>query len=303
VFVHVVFVSKGVNDMRHILLSDLKGIEKKTLEMLRENGIETLEDLKLVQIEQLSAGTGLPETLLRETLLRAELHAYNVPPDLADVLVASEKIGRAGELAAFDVDAIQMLWADSNGSGRKLALSPEVIETVLEQVPNLTLDEETTRGAWLEDSAVALYDEAEPALRAEEPMVSAEELEALAELLDGTVQKLAGGLRSMETGGQKQIEFSNVQALLSSLQADIQNASAQILAKVEPDIGIVLSEDEAPAFSDEELDLDAQVLILSQQLIDMQEQLADAKLRRTYVDEELSPAMAIEEDLVFAREE
>jgi len=289
--------------MRPVSLSDLKGVGKKASESLKKAGVETLEDLKLVDISQLCKSTGLPETRLRAILLRAELQAYAVPPDVADALVASGAIGRAGELAAFDAQEIQVLLAKGAEPGEAVDVSIEAIEALQTCVPRLSLDEETTQGALLEETATALHDEAEPALRAEEPVIPKREVEALIAGLERNLQQLAGKMQAIVTAPEGTIEFTNVQALLSSLQADIQTTLVQVMGKAEPDLGIAMGEDETPAFADEEIEPEVQIQALSQQLATIQGQLAELQVRRIAADEELSRTAAEEEEPIAPRGE
>jgi hypothetical protein len=289
--------------MRSVLLSDLKGVDKKTLDMLKKAGVESLDDLKLLDAPQLSNRTGVSETLSQEILLRAELQAYKVPPDIADALVASNVIGRVGELAAFDPEEIQALLAKGAKPGEAMDFSIEAIEAWKAHVPRLSLDEETTQGVLLEETTTALHDEAEPALRAEEPVVSKREVEALIAGLERTLQQLSGKMQTILTAPEETIEFANVQALLSSLQADIQSTLVQVMGKVEPDLGVVMGEDQAPALADEEMEAEVQIQALSQKLATIQGQLAELQVRRIAADEELSPTAAEEEEPTAPRGE
>lgn len=282
--------------MRSIFLSDLKGVNKKTLETLKKAGVESLGDLKLLDTPQFCKRTGLSETLLQEILLLAELNAYNVPPDIADALVDSGAIGRIGELAALDPEEIQVLLTKGAKPGEAMDVSIEAIEAWKAHVPQLSLDEETTRGVLLEESTAALHDEAEPALRAEEPVVSKREVEALIAGLERTLQQLSGKIQTIVTAPKETIEFANVQALLSSLQGDIQTTLVQVMGKVEPDLGVVTGEDEAAVFADEEMEPEMQIQALSQKLATIQGQLAELQIRRIANEEELSPTAAEEEE-------
>lgn len=282
--------------MRSIFLSDLKGVNKKTLETLKKAGVESLGDLKLLDTPQFCKRTGLSETLLQEILLLAELNAYNVPPDIADALVDSGAIGRIGELAALDPEEIQVLLTKGAKPGEAMDVSIEAIEAWKAHVPQLSLDEETTRGVLLEESTAALHDEAEPALRAEEPVVSKREVEALIAGLERTLQQLSGKIQTIVTAPKETIEFANVQALISSLQGDIQTTLMQVMGKVEPDLGVVTGEDEAAVFADEEMEPEMQIQALSQKLATIQGQLAELQIRRIANEEELSPTAAEEEE-------
>lgn len=277
-------------------LSDLKGVDKKSLESLKKAGVETLEDLKSVDMPQLCKRTGLSEALLREILLRAELQAYRVPTNVADALAASGAIARAGELAAFDAEAIQALLAKRAKPRETMDLSIEAIEALKAHVPRLTLDEETTQGVSLEETTTPLLDETEPALRAEEPVVSKREAKAISAELESTLQRFSDRIRAIVTAPEETVEFANVQALIASLQADIRTASATVMGKLEPIPGITMGEDEAPALADEEIELDVQIQALSQKLVATQEQLAALQMRRITGDEELSPTAAEEEE-------
>lgn len=282
--------------MRSIFLSDLKGVNKKTLETLKKAGVESLGDLKLLDTPQFCKRTGLSETLLQEILLLAELNAYNVPPDIADALVDSGAIGRIGELAALDPEEIQVLLTKGAKPGEAMDVSIEAIEAWKAHVPQLSLDEETTRGVLLEESTAALHDEAEPALRAEEPVVSKREVEALIAGLERTLQQLSGKIQTIVTAPKETIEFANVQALISSLQGDIQTTLMQVMGKVEPDLGVVTGEDETAVFADEEMEPEMQIQALSQKLATIQGQLAELQIRRIANEEELSPTAAEEEE-------
>lgn len=282
--------------MRSEFLSDLKGVNKKTLETLKKAGIESLGDLKLLDTPQFCKRTGLSETLLQEILLLAELNAYNVPPDIADALVDSGAIGRIGELAALDPEEIQVLLTKGAKPGEAMDVSIEAIEAWKAHVPQLSLDEKTTRGVLLEESTAALHNEAEPALRAEEPLVSKREVEALIAGLERTLQQLSGKIQTIVTAPKETIEFANVQALLSSLQGDIQTTLMQVMGKVEPDLGVVTGEDEAAVFADEEMEPEMQIQALSQKLATIQGQLAELQMRRIANEEELSPTAAEEEE-------
>lgn len=282
--------------MRSIFLSDLKGVNKKTLETLKKAGVGSLGDLKLLDTPQFCKRTGLSETLLQEILLLAELNAYNVPPDIADALVDSGAIGRIGELAALDPEEIQVLLTKGAKPGEAMDVSIEAIEAWKAHVPQLSLDEETTRGVLLEESTAALHDEAEPALRAEEPVVSKREVEALIAGLERTLQQLSGKIQTIVTAPKETIEFANVQALISSLQGDIQTTLMQVMGKVEPDLGVVTGEDEAAVFADEEMEPEMQIQALSQKLATIQGQLAELQIRRIANEEELSPTAAEEEE-------
>ena len=289
--------------MRYVLLSDLKGADKKTLDTLKKAGVESLEDLKLLDAPQLSNRTGVSEALLQEILLRAELQAYKVPPDIADALVGSRAIGRIGELAALDPEEIQALLANEARRGEAMDVSIEGIEAWKAHVPQLSLDEETTRGVLLEESTAALHNEAEPALRAEEPVVSKHEVEALIAGLERTLQQLSGKMQTIVTAPEETIEFANVQALLSSLQADIRTNLVQVMGKVEPDLGVVMGEDEAPVLADEEMEPEMQIQALSQKLATIQGQLVELQIRRIAADEELSPTAAEEKESTALRGE
>ena len=282
--------------MRSIFLSDLKGVNKKTLETLKKAGVESLGDLKLLDTPQFCKRTGLSETLLQEILLLAELNAYNVPTDIADALVDSGAIGRIGELAALDPEEIQVLLTKGAKPDEAMDVSIEAIEAWKAHVPQLSLDEETTRGVLLEESTAALHDEAEPALRAEEPVVSKREVEALIAGLERTLQQLSGKIQTIVTAPKETIEFANVQALLSSLQGDIQTTLMQVMGKVEPDLGVVTGEDETAVFADEEMEPEMQIQALSQKLATIQGQLAELQIRRIANEEELSPTAAEEEE-------
>ncbi len=289
--------------MRYVLLSDLKGADKKTFDTLKKAGVESLEDLKLLDAPQLSNRTGVSEALLQEILLRAELQAYKVPPDIADALVGSRAIGRIGELAALDPEEIQALLANEARPGEAMDVSIEGIEAWKAHVPQLSLDEKTTRGVLLEESTAALHDEAAPALRAEEPVVSKREVEALIAGLERTLQQLSGKMQTIVTAPEETIEFANVQALLSSLQADIRTNLVQVMGKVEPDLGVVMGEDEAPVLADEEMEPEMQIQALSQKLATIQGQLAELQIRRIAADEELSPTAAEEKESTALRGE
>ncbi len=289
--------------MRSVLLSDLKGVDKKALDVLKKAGVESLEDLKLLDSRQLCNRRGVSETLLQEMLLRAELQAYKVPADIADALVASGAIGRIGEFAALDPEEIQALVAKGAKPGEAMGVSIEAIETWKAQVPQLSLDEERTQGVLLEESTAALHDESEPALRAEEPVVSKREVKALIAGLERSLQQLSGKLETIVRAPDETIEFANVQALLSSLQADIQTTLVQVMGKMEPELGVVMGEDEAVASADEEMEPEVQIKALSQKLATIKGQLAELQVRRIAADEELSPTAADEEEPTALRGE
>ena len=289
--------------MLSVLLSDLRGVDNRTLETLGKSGVESLEDLKLLGTSQLSKRTGLSETLLQEMLVRAELQAHKVPADIADVLVARHAIGRIGELAAFDLEEIQALLAKGVKLGKGMDISIEAIQAWKANVPRLSLDEETTQGLLLEETTTALHDEAESALRAEEPVISKQDVEAVIARLEHTLKQLPGKMQMDVKGPEETIEFANVQALLSSLQADIQTSLTQVTEKVESDLGLAMGEDEAPAFADEEIEPDVQIQALSQQLITLQGQLTELQVRRIAANEELSTSMAEEEEPTTLRGE
>lgn len=282
--------------MRSILLSDLKVEGKKILETLKKAGVESLEDLKLLGTPQLSKRTGLSEKLLKEILLRAELQAYEVPLDIADALVASRAIGRIGELVALDPEEIQALLAKGAKPSEAMKVTIEAIEAWKAHVPQLSLDEETTHSVVREERTTALQDEAEPGLRAEEPVVSKREVESLIAGLERTLKQLSGKMQTIVTAPKETIELANVQALLSSLQADIQTTLVQVMGRVEPDLGVVMGEDEAPVLADEEMEPEMQIQTLSQKLATIQGQLAELQIRRIAADEELSPTAAQEEE-------
>ena len=155
----------------------------------------------------------------------------------------------------------------------------------------------------MEESTAALHDEAAPALRAEEPVVSKREVEALIAGLEGTLRQLSGKMQTVVTAPEETIEFANVQALLSSLQADIQTTLVQVMGKVEPDLGIVMGEDEAPVLADEEMEPEMQIQALSQKLATIQGQLVELQIRRIAADEELSPTAAEEKESTALRGE
>jgi len=282
--------------MRSVLLSDLKGVDKKTLDTLKKTGIESLKNLKLLNIQQLSNRTGVSDTLLQEILLRAELQAYKVPPDIADALVASGAIGRIGELAALDPEEIQALIAKGSKPDEALDVSIEAIEAWKAHVPQLSLDEETTRGVLLEETTNPLHNDAEPALCAEEPVVSKREIAALIAGLERTLQQLLSKIQTIVKAPEETIESANVQALLSSVQSEIQTTLVQVMGKAEPDLGVVMGEDETPVLADEEMEPEMQIQVLSQKLATIQGQLAELKIRRIVTDEELSPTAAEEEE-------
>lgn len=280
--------------MQHLSILDLKGVDKKTLEALKKAGVETLQDLKLADMPQFCKRTGLSETRLREILLQAELQAYEVPLDIAEALVASGAIGRVGELAAFDVEDIRALLRKGPKLGKALDVGIKEIEALKENVQRLTLDEETTRGVLLEETEIALHDEVEPSLRAEELVVSKGDVKALVAELERTFQQHSDKMKAMMKTPGESIDLANVQALLSSLQVDIQTVLAQVIEKVEPDLEVLMVEDEAPKLADEEIELDVQIQTLSKQLVTVQDQLAELQKRRIAFDEELSPTAAEE---------
>ncbi len=287
---------KGENDMQSVLLSEINGVGKKTFESLKNAGVESLEDLKLIDILQLCKRTGLSETKLREILLRAELKAHKVPSDVADAIFASGAIDRVGELAAFDVEEIQALIAKGSKPGKNLEVSIEIIEGLKAQLPRLTLDQETTRVVLLEETATSLYDETEQALHAEEPVIPKRKVEAFFAELERTLHQLSGKMKAIKNKPGETVEFSDIQSLVVSLQTDIQNVLETALGKVEPSLSLVLSEDEALAFTDEKLEPNVQIQALSQKLAIIQDQLAVLKTQRMAADEELSLASSGEEE-------
>jgi hypothetical protein len=280
--------------MQRVSLSDLKGVEKKALESLKKAGVETLEDLKLGDIGQLGKLTGLSKTLLREILLRAELEAYGVSPSLVNALVTSGSIARGGELAALGVEEIQALVVKGAEQDKGAEVGVEAIEDLKVRVPRMTLDEETPLPVLEEEKATPLRDEAGLALRGEELVVSKPEVETFIGELERTLQQHLEKMRAIMTAPGESIEFADLQSILSSLQVDIQPANLQAMAKIEPDIGVILGEDESPELAHEEIELDTQIQTLSKKLVTVQGQLAELQKRRIAADEEQSPAGAEE---------
>lgn len=298
-------------------------------EMLTRDGVETLDDLKLEDISALGERTGLSETLLRELLLRGELANYSVPRALADALVASGTIGRAGELTAIDVEAIQALLESSHVED----VSTRDIEVVKDRIPRSTLDEETTRGVLEEGSTRALHDETERALVAEDPKIAKAEVEALVSRLDGNLRQFYDKALAISRGPGETVELATLQSLIESLEADFRAASAQLLGELQRDKGGATGEDETAAFADEEADIDlrtqpfsqqmatiqqrlagleitvipsesdVQTRTLSRQIGAIQRQLAALEMTANSLDEETSPSAAKEEDSIVTQGE
>lgn len=292
--------------MQRVLFVALKGVEKETAEKLKKAGIETLEDLKLAPIPQAIQRTGLSEEQLGELLSRAELRAYGVPPEVADALVSSGAIRRAGELAAFDAEELQSILrreVEAKRADASLDLSVEAIAAWKAGVPRLALDEEMTASPSFEAETKALCDEAEAGGHAEDTQVTAPQLEQTLSQMRGALRQGEAILKELSQSKEGTVELTTVQHVIASVHEQITDATQSLMPETILGAFVAVGEDDVPAAAEEALDTEVQIRALTERLKDIEGQLAELQARRVIGDEDLSPSAAAEEEFEAPRGE
>jgi hypothetical protein len=292
--------------MQSILLSGIKGVDKKIIEALKKIDVVTLEELKLIEISQLCKQTKLSETQLKDVLLRAELLAYSVPQDIVNALVASGAIARASELEAFNVEEIQDILKGEVAAKRaeiSTDISLEGIAAWKKRVPRMTLDEFTPISFAEEEEDKPVTDEDEPGGYGEDVLVSSTQVAQVIRQINDVLKREEANLKTIgeNTGGA--VEFSVLQEAITSICKHIKATFQVIGTESAEGVFDADGEEEAPSVADEDVDTEQQIQQLRQQMKDIESQLAYLQLQRVSGDEELSEPAAAEEELEGPRGE
>ena len=292
--------------MRSILLSDLKGVDKKTFDTLKKARIKTLEDLKLSDTAKLSKQAGLSETLFQEILFRAELRAYGIPPDIADALESSGAIHRAGELCALEVEEIRdILKGEVAAKRAKISsdISMEGIAAWKERIPRLTLDELTPVSLTKEEEGKPAADEDEHSGHGEDLLVSSSQVAQVIRKINDTLRQEESNLKAVGEMAGGTVEFSAFQEVINSICEHIKASALNIGAEHKEGEFVAAGEEEAPSAVDEDVDTEQQIQQLSLQMIDIERQMAYLQQQFVSGDEELNEPAAAEEEFEEPRGE
>lgn len=290
---------RNIKKFRKISLSALERVDKEIIESLKKENVDTLEDFKLIGIPLLCKRTGLSKKKLQEIRLRAELKKYKVKPELADILAASGAITRASELVAFDVYEIQ----DLIKKVKQTEVDNKEIEDLKAKIPQLTLDEEIPEIAPLiasEMNTTELLKESVPSFRSEDLEISKSEFNTLIPELENIMKQFSNKIQAFKTSKEEKIRFTEVKALILSLQTDIYATAAKVLNKPEIMLVPIITEEEATKFADENIEPDVEIQNLSQTLGNLQNRLATLKTLRIDANEKLSKAIVADEKLSIA---
>lgn len=277
-----------------------KQTQKRSLETIKkELGIDRLEKFRRSDLTpELREETGLsPEDEYRATAV-ADLHRSGLPLEVAEALGLSGALGSASELNALQAEEVEQVLSEAPvnrllPAGYEINL--ELIVQWLHQIQPLTADEEAAaRGAVHEDQEQSAANDDDAAVASEDMALSRESMNKLLKALREQWRLGEAAVQALAEGKGDQIDLSDVQNALINLRSGLSNLAERYTMRETGEF-VALDEDQAPALADDGLDSAEGIQLLEAELKRIEGKLHNLRATVESGDEELSPALAIEE--------
>lgn len=245
---------------------------------LGKEGITTLAELKLAGVALVAGRPGIQGQRLYQLLGQAELRAYGVPAEIADVLVQSGVVHRAGEIPALEAEQLRDILRREVQAGNLAAetdLSIEAIEAWRAKVPRMTLDEESTAVMTAEASSDGSVDEESAGGVAELDALAPDTLRAVIQDLQSAAKQAETQLATLQKAGKGWLQPEVFEPIAATLTKQVASAITR-----RPATGFtVLDEDESVAMASEDESVEERVGQLQTQLRDVQLEIETLRAR------------------------